>query len=482
MKRLLLVSLAVSGGCAAEPVPDLPPLIADQALWTLEDVPIWFRVTATDPEARPVSTIIAAPEHGILRATPGGWTYEPAREWSGTEHIVVRASDGIAESTAVVEIRVIPVNDRPQALADRFGTPEDVPLVIDPAVLVANDLDLEGATLQIVAVGEADSGSVELVDGMVHFTPAREMAGTVRFRYTVSDGEVTDTAGVIVEVGAVNDPPHAVSIATSTVEDKSVYVKLAATDVDSSALGYAIAQPPAHGTAVLTGGEVQYLPAPDYHGLDTFTYVVDDGQDLSAPAMVVIDVAAVDECGDVEVSGDEQCDDGNALDGDGCDQACVASGCGNGVRASFLATEVELRWLATACDGPNELVFSLGGVEVLRTVAAPEGCTCLPGVQSVVLTAPEVMALVDGDVDFEVSVPGRTLLAWAHAYVSDATGVRTVVVFDQDGVGEGGDPTNLCTQGSTEDGHGWTRGHFGEDCDDGNTVDGDGCSATCSLE
>jgi cysteine-rich repeat protein len=39
-------------------------------------------------------------------------------------------------------------------------------------------------------------------------------------------------------------------------------------------------------------------------------------------------------CGDGVVScvpGDEECDDGNAVDGDGCDSNCTATGCGNGI-------------------------------------------------------------------------------------------------------------------------------------------------------
>jgi cysteine-rich repeat protein len=37
-------------------------------------------------------------------------------------------------------------------------------------------------------------------------------------------------------------------------------------------------------------------------------------------------------CGDGIVGGSEQCDDGNATDGDGCDSNCTRSGCGNGVK------------------------------------------------------------------------------------------------------------------------------------------------------
>jgi cysteine-rich repeat protein len=39
-------------------------------------------------------------------------------------------------------------------------------------------------------------------------------------------------------------------------------------------------------------------------------------------------------CGDEIVNGDEVCDDGNAVDGDGCDSNCTTTGCGNGILTS----------------------------------------------------------------------------------------------------------------------------------------------------
>jgi cysteine-rich repeat protein len=61
-------------------------------------------------------------------------------------------------------------------------------------------------------------------------------------------------------------------------------------------------------------------------------------------------VAAV--CGDEVVSPSEECDDGNLIDGDGCDSSCTPTGCGNGI-----GTEGE------ACD------------EAGQTEACDEDCT-----------------------------------------------------------------------------------------------------------
>jgi cysteine-rich repeat protein len=155
--------------------------------------------------------------------------------------------------------------------------------------------------------------------------------------------------------------------------------------------------------------------------------------------------------------------------------------CGNGLLAVSAVQQVELRWLATTCYGPNELSLEIGGREVLRTEAGA-GCTCLPGVRSARLTDADVMNLINGTVEFTVEAPGATLLAWAEITVIDQFGAHDFTIFDQDGENTYGEEANLCTAGSTENGSGTIQVQFGEQCDDGNNVDGDGCSSTCRKE
>lgn len=155
--------------------------------------------------------------------------------------------------------------------------------------------------------------------------------------------------------------------------------------------------------------------------------------------------------------------------------------CGNRHVATPVAQQIELRWLATSCNGANELVFRIQGREVVRTEAGGP-CACLPGVRSVRLTDPETMKLIFGAVDFEAATPGTTLLAWAEVTVLDQYGASTFTVFDQDGSSSAVEESNLCAAGSMEGGGGMVRVEFGEQCDDGNTIDGDGCSSTCRVE
>ena len=157
--------------------------------------------------------------------------------------------------------------------------------------------------------------------------------------------------------------------------------------------------------------------------------------------------------------------------------------CGNGSVATPVAQQVELRWLATACSGSNEMLFNIQGVEVVRATAG-SNCTCMPGIRSVRITDPEVMKMIFGTVDLEVAAPGSTLLAWAEVSILTQNGEHVFTVFDQDGASSSQDAAeNLCIAGSMENASGAVRVSLGgEQCDDGNNVDGDGCSSTCRFE
>jgi cysteine-rich repeat protein len=155
--------------------------------------------------------------------------------------------------------------------------------------------------------------------------------------------------------------------------------------------------------------------------------------------------------------------------------------CGNGSVATPVAQQIELRWLATSCDGANEMVFRIQGNEVVRTEAGGH-CACLPGIRSVRLTDPAVLKMIFGSVEFRASTSSTTLLAWAEVTVLDQYGANTYTLFDQDGSSTPSEEPNLCAAGSMEGGGGAVRVQFGEQCDDGNTIDGDGCSSTCRHE
>jgi hypothetical protein len=86
-------------------------------------------------------------------------------------------------------------------------------------------------------------------------------------------------------------------------EDTLTQITLTGTDSDGpSALSYTIVSSPLHGTltnpmgtADAGGADLSYTPATDFYGVDTFSYLVNDGSDDSAAATVAISIAAVND-------------------------------------------------------------------------------------------------------------------------------------------------------------------------------------------
>ena len=133
----------------------------------------------------------------------GNVVYIPDENFNGVDSFTYTVSDGNGGTAmATVSINVAPVNDDPVAMDDVVVADEDQPLVISAAELLANDSDIDGDDLTIIAVGDAVNGSVVLnPDGSITFTPDVDYNGPASFTYTVSDGNGgVSTATVNVDV------------------------------------------------------------------------------------------------------------------------------------------------------------------------------------------------------------------------------------------------------------------------------------------
>jgi VCBS repeat-containing protein len=140
-------------------------------------------------------------------------TYKSTSENPSTDDRLVNVSvnDGDDNSnTALTTVFVIPVNDAPDAVNDTLsGAKEDVSLVIQASQLVpTNDTDVDGDSLSITGVGNPTHGTVVLnPDGTITFTPEVNFSGDATFEYTITDGELSDTATVTIHVDPVADAP-----------------------------------------------------------------------------------------------------------------------------------------------------------------------------------------------------------------------------------------------------------------------------------
>ena len=90
----------------------------------------------------------------------------------------------------------------------------------------------------------------------------------------------------------------------STFRYTPVAITLAASDVDSSSLSYAIVAAPAHGALSGTPPDVTYTPTGGFYGTDTFTFAASDGEKTSIAATVTVTVGG---CGPGVTHGGRLC-------------------------------------------------------------------------------------------------------------------------------------------------------------------------------
>ena len=96
----------------------------------------------------------------------------------------------------------------------------------------------------------------------------------------------------------MNDPPVADDDTGTTDEDTPVTIDVLSndSDVDGDSLSVVGTTDPSNGSIVDHGdGTVTYTPDPNFHGIDSFTYTISDGNGGTDTATVTITVDPVND-------------------------------------------------------------------------------------------------------------------------------------------------------------------------------------------
>jgi VCBS repeat-containing protein len=166
--------------------------------------------------------------------------------------------------------------------------------------LLVNDSDAEGDSLTAVIATNPSNGSVVLnSDGKFTYTPNANFHGTDAFSYKAHDGiSFSDVATVTVNVTAVDDAPTANAQTIAPTEDTTYSDTLTASDIDGSALTYTVVSQGTKGVVTISNaatGAFTYVPDANANGSDSFTYKANDGSLDSAPAIVTVNITAVND-------------------------------------------------------------------------------------------------------------------------------------------------------------------------------------------
>jgi Ca2+-binding RTX toxin-like protein len=98
----------------------------------------------------------------------------------------------------------VPVNTAPIATDDSTDATAGESKFID---VLSNDSDPDGDLISLDGAGTAANGTVEIIGGQVQYSANAGFEGTDSFTYTISDGDLTDTATVTVDVTAPDSEP-----------------------------------------------------------------------------------------------------------------------------------------------------------------------------------------------------------------------------------------------------------------------------------
>ncbi len=485
------------------------PLVRSHAALLANDVDV-------DGDALTV-TAVGSATNGTVSTAGTDITFTPAAEFNGMGSYQYTVSDGVATSTTTVTISVGGVNDAPVAADDTATTPEDTPLAVAAAALVANDVDPEGQTLTVTAVGNATNGAVVLAGGVATFTPDANFSGTGTFEYTASDGASSDTAVVTVTVDAVNDPPVAADDTAATAEDTAVQLTASAllandADPDGPSLAVTAVGNATNGTVVLAGGVATFTPAADFSGTGAFEYTISDGtaadtgtvaitvNAVNDPPVAADDTATTDEDAAVVIAAATLL--ANDTDADGPALAITAvSGAINGT-AVLVGTDITFT-PAADFSGTASFSYTVGdgtaidtGVVTVTVNAVNDPPVAADDAGVVQVDSPLVLthaALLANDTDVDGpmlavtavqnAVDGTAVLGATTVTFTPALGFTGTATFEyvvSDGTASDVGTVTVTVQAGAVCGDGTIA--TPEACDDGNTATGDGCDATCQTE
>ena len=273
-------------------VNDAPVLTSPGTQTTAEDTPLTITLTATDVDMDSVS--FTATNSANITASVSGTslTLTPDANFHGSQSITVIASDGNGGSdTETFTLTVTSVNDVPVLAAiGSQTTTEDTPLSI-----TLSGSDIDGDPLTYTATNSANITS-SVSGTTLTLTPGASWSGTENIVVTVTDGNSgTATETVSVTVTPVNDPPVIANPgAQTTAEDTPITITLSATDIESDPLTFS-AIDSANLTTSVTGTSLTITPDADWHGTESVTASVSDGQGGTDSVLLSVTVTPVND-------------------------------------------------------------------------------------------------------------------------------------------------------------------------------------------
>ncbi|EJG0937207.1 tandem-95 repeat protein [Vibrio parahaemolyticus] len=277
------------------------PVAKDDIATTQEDTAVTIDVLPNDSDVDGDKLSIqsaSVPEaQGKVEIVDGKLVFTPAENFHGDAEITYTLTDGALTDQATVNVTVNAVNDTPVVesnLADQTLAEDFTPYTIDLNTAFS-DVDNVDGELTFSVSGNSNI-QVAIVNGIATITPTADWNGSETLTFTATDpsGEsISQTVNFTVAPVA-----DIVADSARVVEDTPTIIKVLGNDTfegDDKVVSLDTNNGPANGTvSVNPDGSVTYTPNDNYHGTDSFTYIVTSGG-VSESTTVSVDVTPVND-------------------------------------------------------------------------------------------------------------------------------------------------------------------------------------------
>ncbi|MEW8144030.1 MAG: Ig-like domain-containing protein, partial [Candidatus Thiodiazotropha endolucinida] len=276
-------------------VEDAPVITSTAIITATEDLSYNYDVEAEDPDVGDSLnfSLAVSPTGMTIDSVSGVISWTPLSNQTGDHLVSITVTDSTGlNATQDFTLNVANVNDAPEILSAPVTTARE--LEDYTYQLEVTDLDNDPVTYALTV---APAGMAISSTGLVSWTPALGQAGSHPVTLRVNDtnaASVEQSYTIAVDVVA-NSAPIASDATLTVAEDTSLGVLLTANDPDNDLLTYEFLSQPVNGSLTGTVPDLIYTPHLNFHGIDSFTFKVNDGIFDSNTATVSITVSSVND-------------------------------------------------------------------------------------------------------------------------------------------------------------------------------------------
>jgi Putative Ig domain. len=270
-----------------------------------------FTINAIDEDSGDTLTYSASglPLGASFNAQTRQFSWIPTYNQSGTHNVVFEVTDGTFIDAELVQIVVNNVNIAPVLVPiGNMTVNENSELSF---IVTATDHDKDN--LEYSVSNPSHIGSFNSITHEFRWTPDYDDAGTYNLTFTASDGDLSDSETIYIEVQNVNRAPELTPIGNKVVNEAAeLSFTISANDLDGDSLAYSASNVPSGADFDELTHTFSWIPDYDQSGIYDVTFTVSDG-DLSDSETITVSVGSVNRPPELVPIGNKNAVEGSEL-------------------------------------------------------------------------------------------------------------------------------------------------------------------------